>query len=88
MTMTTCCGAERSTPFCPMCGKRLIRNEGLYGLLLQCRTTEKKMRSKLEYSARDGDQREKESILSSADKWKAWGDALAKLLEDQAESRS
>ena len=85
----TCCGAERTTPFCPQCGRQL-KNNLLWDLLALCRKNEKAHRTrsatkqrKYQHDPEKGkrDLMESEDNTRFAEKWKAWGDALAALLE-------
>lgn len=72
-----CCDQERSTPYCPMCGKQLDQRPPLRGLLAHCRTQQNAgERQKRERSGRLA-----ESAQRSINKWKAWGDQLQQLME-------
>lgn len=82
-----CCGKARTTRFCPDCGKRLRNDDGLYGLLIHCRKNEEKFRSEHQRcdvsEMSDAQLIYRSSRLDAADKWKAWGDQLAQILDGQ-----
>jgi hypothetical protein len=77
-----CCGKERSTRFCPECGKRLV-DDPLVELLAHVRKTEKLYRT----SAAKAMARSLHSKYDNpgywsekADKWQSWVDALSRLM--------
>lgn len=86
--MTTCCGAECKTPFCPTCGKAVRQPSPLDGLLVYLRKTLKGLETELatweatDYLAKFPEKREKRLQQRRAviEKWKAWADALESLL--------
>jgi hypothetical protein len=88
MAGLTCCGNKHTTRYCPDCGKPLV-NSPAAELLAYCRRNEE------QYQARVNNGRERhqkggpkgDHWLRVADlaepqyqKWKAWGDALASLI--------
>jgi hypothetical protein len=84
-TMATCCGRERSSRFCPDCGKALA-DDPLVELLNHCWLSEKKQRSEAENfrAAGDADDLSRKSTyetrLVRADGWRDRATALAALL--------
>ena len=75
----SCCGEERATPFCPMCGKKLYEHP-LSELLLFCRdSSEKAVKSVAEYRQKLATpsgrydiaelRRKEEAAVKNADKW-------------------
>jgi hypothetical protein len=90
--MTECCGEVRSTPFCPLCGRKLRGNSPLLELLAHCRAAERGQRTIVTKSLRKSEAwksdeekvrfyaRRADRAEESATRWKTWGDALAELL--------
>lgn len=93
MVLSQCCGESRSTPFCPMCGKKLKAKAPLRSLLSHLRSTaetKRKQRAGIENEIRrqqlngkDVAYQERclESNIRSTEKWDAWADELERLIE-------
>lgn len=90
--MPGCCGKSRSTPFCPECGKRVASRLGIEGLLDHCRVTAKSLQGCYESAMNDARMQKDRaahfksraaSKLKAYEKWKAWGDALAELIDSR-----
>jgi hypothetical protein len=88
-----CCNENWTTNFCPTCGKQLLPNHPLIGLLAHCRSTEsgkrvtagKHRKSAKCYQEKDVYYYEKYEKMAAAaeanaEKWKSWGDELQKLI--------
>lgn len=82
-SMTECCGESGEIRFCPRCGFRLVFDP-LVDLLKHCRSTESECRSRARLAQRnslgataDWVAKQVENDGREAEKWKAWGDALA-----------
>ena len=84
--MAECCGEERGTPFCPLCGKEL--RVPLMSFVRHCRTSASKVRKQLKaYIVRVGDKSRSERGLKRQaqlegriKKWESWADDLEKLI--------
>lgn len=90
--MKTCCGEDRTTPYCPNCGKMLLEH-GLLTLLEHCKKTlahlSKRVRrdelylegvdpdDKMRVVSYDRDLRRSNDL---AQKWEAWCRELAELI--------
>jgi hypothetical protein len=77
-----CCGSDRATPYCPICGTRLKGAAPLNELLNHCRTNAKKLIGKQRYDRSGGG----EHVLDEEQdrkgrRWQEWADALAELME-------
>lgn len=90
--MTHCCGKDRAARFCPDCGKPFESVGLLHDLLAHLRKTEKMRRSTVKHDERkigerpEHGRRYKKYSAShdrSAEKFKAWGDALEVLLNKE-----
>ncbi|CEF48307.1 unnamed protein product [uncultured bacterium] len=87
-----CCGKERTSRFCPDCGNAL-QSGGLWELLSHMRVVIRTQSRSAERNARKSQcsgindpsfyARRADSQRKAADKWTAWADELAKLLEDR-----
>jgi hypothetical protein len=85
---TECCGKPRDTPFCPRCGGRLAGESPLDELLRHIRVTERNSRAQQERWSKPRPGNDPSDVSptlaerkrATADKWKAWGDALARLM--------
>jgi predicted NBD/HSP70 family sugar kinase len=82
--MTNCCGKPHSSRFCPDCGRQLCAAGSLFGLLSHCRKMEKVQGGRAKTYARQEEETQAHGAKVSAEKWKAWGDALAALLDEPA----
>lgn len=86
---TTCCGAERNTPFCPMCGKSLANSVGheiLRYMTIQVNkfTREAKGREAADperYGSLDRYKRRLAASWRTVEKWTAWRDWVASALD-------
>lgn len=87
-----CCGEERTTPFCPICGLELQGTRTLYGLLRHCRTQQAALEVKIAdreaFDKREGRSQhpfpsKERQTKNAAEKWKTWADELQKLLNTQ-----
>lgn len=79
--MVNCCGKARSGRFCRECGRRLADGAGVYGLLGHCRTQATKLEKRVAQDHESGwtpSPRE-----AAAVRWRAWADALEKVLAAQ-----
>lgn len=97
--MTVCCEKERTTRFCPDCGKPLGKDPVLE-LMRHVRKVEENHRKQVANHMddavgwkQDGDHEKAQRFLSQADRyhnladqWKSWGDALAALIDKAGES--
>ncbi|KKM85368.1 hypothetical protein LCGC14_1289800 [marine sediment metagenome] len=86
--MTICCGTERNTPFCSMCGNEL-NGQPLWSLLRHCRVKRDTQKKQLEtdgdyYKQHPGKLRAKKDVIA---KWTLWVDALEKLLKEPTDER-
>lgn len=82
--MNTCCGQDRTTPYCPMCGKQLVLPpaEELLAYVRFMGVNAEREREKVEKARyRDGGERLKQATENAA-KWKRWADALEKLIAE------
>ena len=90
--MVTCCGEERTAPFCPDCGRQLYEPNPIQALAAYCRKRallyEQKMASteqnKSQASPAAWTKWEENGLLktrATAERWRSWSDALAKVLE-------
>jgi NADH pyrophosphatase NudC (nudix superfamily) len=88
--MTSCCGAERKTAYCPSCGARLAPPSPLEGLLAHCRQQARilereiagweEIGSKPFDDLKPAQQRMLTRHRERLAKWAAWADGLAALL--------
>lgn len=89
--MTNCCGEDRNTPFCPMCGSRQ-HSPGLESLLGHCRHNLKMQINHIKrHEARaseDPDLYEPIDLrsLQVRNKWQSWVDLLEKVLEEPTDA--
>jgi len=51
--MSKCCGAQHSTPFCPVCGKQLAPRTGIAGLILYLATQSEEAEKRLNKFKKD-----------------------------------
>lgn len=72
---TACCGSQHASKYCPDCGRKLIADRPLEGLMKHVRTQCLKMASLKKY----GHSPRPEIVA----KWEAWRDALKQLLADR-----
>lgn len=94
-----CCGALRTSRFCPECGKELVTSP-LADLLAHCRQGERKLRAEAKNwrdTAQHPDQRGRTDgypqrceeraahVDRRADRWKGWIDALAAVVAAPAD---
>jgi hypothetical protein len=92
--MPKCCGRNRDSRFCPDCGKKLGDDNGLQGQQAHCRKTERHHRALARNRARDIERAKskgeetpdwwhnvKDGAETTANRWKAWGDGLANLID-------
>jgi hypothetical protein len=87
-----CCGKVRESPFCPICGKRLMNADlPLIELLTYCRHSEQRLRKTVEtWNRKAGEEtdtsfgesyaRDASKLSLTVERWKRWGDALADIL--------
>lgn len=74
-----CCGYDRVTPFCPMCGKALAI-EPLAGLLRQCKTNRDTYQKQVE-RCRDKNSSYYKDAVRLHKRWHDRYEALNKLLQ-------
>lgn len=87
-----CCGENRSTPFCPMCGKKLSEDP-LFVLLMYLRKHSEALRNKsqglVDMEADPGQYWSKPSAIRSRKvtiaKWDAWVEAIETMMARDAE---
>jgi hypothetical protein len=86
-----CCGSERTSAYCPHCGKKLTDKHGLEGLVAQCHKVVKRTVTearKWEARALDGSNRHAErwgkSARASSVKWGEWAKLLEELMQTKA----
>jgi len=83
-----CCGEERATNYCPVCGRQLAEAP-LVGLLSHCRVTARRIRATAVDWRRHATQRPDDDAIAAtarkweaaADKWEARTTALNTLLQ-------
>ena len=78
-----CCGEERVTPFCPMCGKSIQDNDPLLSLLQHCRIHDGNLSKRAQEASSDFNH---EHIQKHAAKWKRWVALLEKYVADRGNS--
>ena len=75
-----CCGVDRATPFCPMCGKGIDGHNVLYGLLTHIHRTvvsyEHRKQARLASVDNDKDAPYVKTIEKKMKKWTQWEAAL------------
>ena len=76
--MTKCCGEERTTPFCPMCGAA-IKGHGIETLLQHCQRSLGKAKKEMENRTSAGYERHIKTSQASVNKWQSWVDAIREL---------
>jgi len=77
-----CCGQERTTRFCPECGKQVSDSSGLYGLLAHCRKSAQHAQKESEsWDAHDPERPAAKRSKVNAAKWKTWVDVLEKTIK-------
>ena len=76
MSVNHCCGNDRNTPFCPICGQRLSINNaaGLLAYVSSCAEDHRRTKKN------NQDQLQSEQL----DKWESWEAALQDLMKNQA----
>jgi hypothetical protein len=95
--MTECCGEERDTPFCPICGRQLTVGYTLHQLIAYCRQHQKQREKELRRLTdsaepspvsftvgNDRDERRMVRIRHAQqfrDKWKSWADQIESLMQ-------
>ena len=76
--MVECCGEDRTTPFCSMCGKTIDGHNVLYGLLSHIQRTiksyERRKQTRLEHC--DNADPHIKTIEKKMKKWVDWQDAV------------
>lgn len=80
-----CCGYDRHTPYCPMCGKFLAKGP-IEGILEQCRRNylnyEKMIKRRIEFHGeKEREEPQCKNDIRLAEKWKARYKALKELIE-------
>lgn len=87
--MAQCCDGERSTPFCPQCGKQLTKVSPLTSLVQRCRQSQKGLLTQAERrrlrpsdnpDAIKRSERAVNGLERQAKKWGDWADQLESLL--------
>lgn len=76
-----CCGVERTTPFCPACGKRLAHEGSLESLLAYCqeRLSRAKYESRITYSRQVRNDRIARRVMQ----WEAWCAELERVIAER-----
>lgn len=79
-----CCGENRSTNFCPDCGKQLRDPNPLREILKHCKQQAIKCLTELQYMRDKYPDREHRirSINKRLEKWERWAGALEMLVEN------
>jgi hypothetical protein len=84
--MTSCCGAERKSAYCPSCGARLAPPSPLDGLLAHCRQQARILEALMaEWDEPGTPMTEARQAMRARDrarlvKWRSWADGLSALL--------
>jgi len=78
-----CCGEDRTTPFCPMCGKQLRQPHPLDSLVKHCQVTSKGQRSQAENYRRQAENYRRQAKTPDEEK-AAWFDSLADAADKKA----
>ena len=82
--MIECCGKDRTTPFCPMCGRAIDGHNVLYGLLSHIqgvvRSYECRRQSRLSHCDNDKTHPLVKGVEKKMKKWVDWQDALARAI--------
>lgn len=82
-TTVECCGKERPSPFCPMCGKRLTPDMPLVYLLEHITGQAARLQKKADSDIRRPDSGT--TYEAAAAKWEAWRVALSELINHSRE---
>lgn len=90
-----CCGEIRAGKFCEDCGKQLVGQPVLYGLLKHVRVTAKALRYSYDGASarRQGETSERhtawmERRLDKVQKWETWASELEKMLAKETNDPS
>lgn len=94
-----CCGSDRATPFCPICGKKLSSPSALVDLLADLRKRERMAHKKWDKYVADrvmpgnvpyGRTRQQAEALEDSiklkkqsDRWKVWADAIEAVMNGE-----
>lgn len=77
-----CCGQERTTRFCPECGKPT--NNPLFTLLAHCKPHLDQAKTRLAWTISQNREHDEFRIAkqqASVDKWQEWMDALERAIQ-------
>lgn len=85
--MAQCCGEDRATPFCPMCGAKIVEPHPLLGLLKHVSASRKVAEGSLETMMRNADHyefsaKQQARMKQKIAKWSGWEIELGKLLSE------
>lgn len=90
MSFVECCGQKHCTPFCPLCGTKLRSDDPLFGLFSHVKKRSKDINQALamwtetcnseEFMDSERHRATLESVRKRAERWQAWADALAKII--------
>ena len=100
MTSPICCGDERVTPFCPICGKQLaLKSATIDGLLAHIRDTRRSQQTRFDTMCRglsedpgdnadrlDRRKRYLEKWSRAVTKWEAWESQLIELIQKASDT--
>jgi len=76
-----CCGKERTTKYCPDCGKELNADAPLAGLLRHCESTLEAANKKRKEATEAKDDKSLVSAEKSIAKWHQWVCALEAVVQ-------
>lgn len=76
-----CCGRNHITPFCSLCGKRLIENHVLGDLLRHCELSLGGLKDKYQSRVSRGHPSERKEHTIA--RWQRWVDELGKLIRGE-----
>lgn len=79
--MSKCCGDNRKSNFCPVCGKQL-RGASLLSLLRHCENNAGRERAKIKPGAEEENPRWYERRVATAVKWETWANDIRAIIEE------